>query len=183
MGARRARLPGAVAWPRLSRSVNYPAETHPRRSKPRSLKAETIRLRSRSGAMFAFWRHGRGPAPSGTCPAPCPAPPSRIAPPPNPDRAGDPEAGCLAVCTLQSCRLKEETIPHSCCPKTERRKRLFLACGWECASLSNASLTYRHIAVIFRDSRPGSSRARGPYVLLFSTSHRLWKYCGATGFP
>lgn len=41
-----------------------PRPTHLRSSKPRSLKAESARLRTFSGAMFALWRHGCGSAPS-----------------------------------------------------------------------------------------------------------------------
>ena len=62
-------LPRTAVWPWLS-PPTPPAirPTHPRSINPRSLKAESARLLNRSGAMFAFWRHGPGSAPSRASP-------------------------------------------------------------------------------------------------------------------
>lgn len=68
---RRVPLPRAVAWPWLFPPVPQTTHsTHPRSSKPRNLKAETVRFLNRSGAMLEFWRHRRGPAPSLLRPTP-----------------------------------------------------------------------------------------------------------------
>lgn len=115
-----ARQPGLDS-PLPSRKLLGP--THPRRSKPRSLKAESARRRNRSGAMFAFWRHGRGSAPSWERPAPIPAGDSRGLSPPLLSCTSSPAAPDLLIPGGRNPgqgRLKVETTLH--CFVARRRK-------------------------------------------------------------
>lgn len=156
-GARRAPLPRCPAWqPDFGSPLppsKLPRPTHPRSSKPRSLKAETARLRKRSGAMFAFWRHGRGSAlqaPPLSDPAPFL---SRLFLDPPLPRLGGRPTWSLSDFVPVSRRAPPLPVPCGLQPRTiwaegpgtEGRERPSLVSGWECASvIPSASLNHSH---------------------------------------